>query len=163
MDALTSLIPEQLLMPEWLLALALTLFVVDIFIPTEIMSWCGIFALSGYLTWRINVPILWSIIVFVLALTFFSLLYYSVFRVFARATFEKFLQRNAPPERIDAVNGAVGTVHFVGNKPMFRWNGDELWPISNSLQDLVEGQSIIAKKLCDGCIEVDSATSDTSP
>ena len=155
MDSLMSLIPEWLLMPEWLLALALTLFVVDFFVPTEIMSWFGLFALSGYLTWRINVPLPWCILVFVLALTFFSLVYYFVFRVFVSATFAKFLQRNAPPERINAISGAVGEVHFVGGKPMFRWNGDELWPIRNPPQGAIEGMSIVANRLVDGFVEIE--------
>ena len=30
------------ILPEWLVALALTLFVVDIFVSTEILSWGGV-------------------------------------------------------------------------------------------------------------------------
>ena len=155
MNTLMSLIPEWLQIPEWLLALALTLFVVDFVVPTEIMSWTGLFALSGYLTWRIGVPLPWCIIVFILVLVFFSLVYYHVFRVFVSGAIAKYLQRNAPPERIDAIIGAEGNVHFVAGRPMFRWNGDELWPIRNHTHDVVEGMSVTVKQFCDGFVEID--------
>ena len=144
----------SVLLPEWLLATALTLFVVDLFIPTELMSWCGVVALSGYVTWRIGVPAMWSILVFVFALLIFSAVYYFVFRMFISATFARFLQRKAPPEAVEQIIGAVGKIHFVEGKPMFRWNGDELWPLCNPSLDLVEGVIVVVTSLSGGLVEV---------
>ena len=48
------------ILPEWLVALALTLFVVDIFVSTEILSWGGVLSLSLWLTWRIHADWKWD-------------------------------------------------------------------------------------------------------
>ena len=53
------------LIPEWLLALALTLFVVDLFTDEEgIVSWIGVSAIAAWATWRIGAPPMWSVLVF---------------------------------------------------------------------------------------------------
>ena len=158
MSSLIEILPNWLLIPEWLLALSLTLFVVDLFVPTEIISWIGLWMLSGYLTWRIGAPLPWCIIVFIIVLVMFSLLYYYGFRVFVSMALAKYLQRNAPPERIDAINGAVGEVHFVAGKPMFRWNGDELWPIRNPKCAVSEGMPVVVRRFHEGFVEIEVPT-----
>ena len=56
------------LIPEWLLALALTLFVVDLFTDEEgIVSWIGVSAIAAWATWRIGAPPMWSVLVFIWA------------------------------------------------------------------------------------------------
>ena len=56
------------LIPEWLLALALTLFVVDLFTDEEgIVSWIGVGAVAAWATWRIGAPVKWSVLIFIVA------------------------------------------------------------------------------------------------
>jgi len=141
------------LLPEWLLALALTLFVTDLFQQTEILSWWGVLSLSCYLTWRIDAPFKWSVLVFLLSLLLFSALYYFVFRAFVGRAFARLVMKNAPPETVSAIASAAGKIHFAGGKPMFRRDGDdELWPIRNPPADAVEGMPVVAKNLQDGFI-----------
>ena len=60
-------------LPEWLMAFALTLFVVDIFVATEILSWCGVLSLSAWLTWRVHANWKWTILLFVGSFVFFCI------------------------------------------------------------------------------------------
>ena len=41
------------------------------------------------------------------------------------------MQKNAPNETIDALKGAKGSLRVIEGRVMFRWNGDELWPVAN--------------------------------
>jgi hypothetical protein len=60
------------------------------------------------------------------------------------------MQRGAPDETISAINGAKGTLRVIDGKVMFRWNGDELWPVANPPADAADGQSVEAAGMKDG-------------
>lgn len=141
------------LLPEWLLALTLTLFVVDIFLATEVMSWCGILSLAIYFTWRIGPSWKWGILVFLLAFIGSGFLYYFVFRVFIGKPIRELIQRGAPDEVVERLKGATGTIHYVDGVPMFRWNGDELWPITPGFT-ANEGARVVVTSIKDGVVSV---------
>ena len=77
------------LIPEWLLALALTLFVVDLFTDEEgIVSWIGVSAIAAWATWRIGAPPMWSVLIFIGAFIVSGAVWYWLFRGFIGAAFE---------------------------------------------------------------------------
>lgn len=138
------------LIPEWLLALALTLFIADIFLSTEVMSWGGIVALSVYFVWRINPPWMWCILLFIVAVIVFASVYYLFFRSVIGCGVRRLMQRGAPSETIESIRNAVGVVHYVDTKAFFKWNGDELWPINDASPSLSEGDRVVVDDLSNG-------------
>ena len=116
-------------MPEWLVALAMTLFVVDIFVSTEVLSWCGVLSLAVWLTWRIHADLKWAVLLFIGSFVLFAFVYYLGVRATIGRLVRSWMQRGAPKELSDRLIGAVGTVHYVAGRPFFKWNGEELIPI----------------------------------
>ena len=110
------------LIPEWLLALALTLFVVDLFTDEEgIVSWCGVAAIAGWATWRIGAPPMWSVLVFIGAFLVSGTVWYWLFRGFIGQPVRRLMQKDAPDETIDALKGAKGTLRVIEGRTMFRF------------------------------------------
>ena len=68
--------------PEWLLAVAITMFVIDIFLPTEILSWISLLMISVYVVWKIDPPILWGILIFIITFSSVTIFYYLFLRRF---------------------------------------------------------------------------------
>lgn len=138
------------LMPEWLLALALTLFVIDLFTDEEgIISWVGVGAVAGWATWRINAPLMWSILVFIGAFFVSGAAWYWLFRIFIGQPIRRLIQKGAPNEALSALKGAKGTLRVIDGKVMFRWNGDELLPVANPPPGAADGLEVQAERLGD--------------
>ena len=139
------------LIPEWLLALALTLFVVDLFTDEEgVLSWCGVGAVAAWATWRIGAPAMWSVLVFIGAFLVSGAAWYWLFRGFVGQPVRRLMQKGAPDEAIGAIKGAKGTLRVVDGKVMFRWNGDELWPVANPPAEVADGQAAESAGMQDG-------------
>lgn len=145
------------LVPEWLLALALTLFAVDfLLLQVETVNLCGIAAVAMWVTWRLGTSWKWCILVFIVTFGILTTLYYMMLRPLIKSA-AAVLQRGAPKDITDRVKGARGVVHYVAGKPFFRWNGEELLPISDENASLKEGDRVIAKNYIDGDIIVELA------
>ena len=138
------------LIPEWLLAFSITVFVIDIFFQTEMLYWLGVLATAVYATLRIDVPFKWSVAVFFATLLAVGFLYNLFLRVVIGSQVRRVLQRGAPDEAIASICGAEAKIHIVEGRPMLRWNGDELWPIKNPPANPVEGQSVKVIRLDGG-------------
>ena len=139
------------IIPEWLLALALTLFVVDLFTDEDgVLSWCGVAAVAAWATWRIGAPVKWSVLVFIGAFLVSGAAWHWLFRAFVSQPIRRLMQKGAPDEAIAAIKGAKGSLRIIDGKVMFRWNGDELWPVANPPADAVDGQPVEAADMKDG-------------
>ena len=139
------------LIPEWLLALALTLFIVDLFTDEEgIVSWIGVGAVAGWATWRIGAPMVWSVLIFIGAFIVSGAAWYWLFRGLIGQPVRRIMQKGAPSEAIVALKGARGKLRIINGKVMFRWNGDELWPVANPPADAADGQPAEAAGMRDG-------------
>jgi hypothetical protein len=145
------------LVPEWLLALSLTLFLVDIvFLQTEVVTWLGISLLSGWLVWRIDfVSGVWSVVSFIVFFFLFSIVYYVFFRAAIGELVRRTLNRNSPDELQVRLVGARGHVHYVEGKPYFKWNGEELLPINiEESSSLEEGRAVTVASFANGDVTV---------
>lgn len=139
------------LIPEWLLALALTLFVIDLFTDESgILSWCGVAAIAGWATWRVGASWKWSILVFIAAFFVSGGAWQWIFRGLVAQPIRRLLQRNAPDEAVVSIKGAKGTLRVIDGKVLFRWNGDELWPVANPPERAADGQEAEADGLRNG-------------
>ncbi len=147
--------------PEWLLALALTLFVVDLFTDEEgVLSWLGVAAVAGWATWRVGAPLKWSILIFIMAFVVSGALWYWLFRGVIGVPVRRLVQRKAPDEAIVKIRGAKGTLRVVGGKVMFRWNGDELWPVANPPPGASDGQEAEAAGMDGGQVVLEGRGAD---
>lgn len=144
----------DLLIPEWLLALTLTLFVLDVCLEVDYLSWGGVLSLAAYLTWRIGPSWKWSVLVFILALLVAALIYYGVFRLLIGRPIRGVMQHGSMGEVIERLPGARGAIHFVDGKPMFRWNGDELWPVATDTTTLNEDDRVVVVAIDEGRVRV---------
>ncbi len=145
--------------PEWLLALALTLFIVDIFVATEVLTWTAFAAIATYVTWRLDPSPLWAILTFI---TVFSGTVFAFYRLGGRAFIGKLLDctvlRNASKTTLENVVGQTGIVCWRNNQAFLKWNG-ELWPIdTSSAVSLPEGESVQVVKFHDGIASVEKAS-----
>ena len=135
--------------PEWLVALSTTLFIVDIFLMTEILSWGGVLSLAAWLTWRIDAPWKWSVLVFIGSFVAFAMLYVFLLRNTIGRMVRKFMQGKAPDEAIHAIVKKVGMVHIIDNRLFVSVDG-ELWPISSSCGVFLEGDMVKILSLQEG-------------
>ena len=140
--------------PEWLVALSLTLFVWDIFLMTEFLSWGGVLSLSTWLVWKIDAPIKWSVLIFVVAFTGFSFLYVFLFRNTIGVAIRKILQGKSPEEGLYSLVGKKGEVRKIEGNYFISVEG-ELWPIRNEGIDFMDGDIKSIVSITDGVVSVE--------
>lgn len=121
------------ILPEWLLALGLTLFLIDLFFATDFISWIGVIALAGYTTWRIHPNGYWALAVFLLSGAVWLVVYYAFFREIVAKIVRKTLTKGSPDDSVDRIVGAEGRIRIVEGKAFFLYNGEELLPIADSI------------------------------
>lgn len=142
------------IMPEWLVALATTLFLVDMFLSTEVLSWGGVLSLAGWLTWRIHADWKWSVLLFMGSFVIFSFVYYFGIRATVGRFVRSWMLRGASKEVSERMAGAVGSIHQVEGRSYFKWNGDELFPIShrNGSRCFKEGEIVEVERVENGMV-----------
>ena len=120
------------ILPEWLLALGLTLLLIDLFCATDFISWIGVVALAGYTTWRLGPNGYWALAVFLISGAVWLVVYYAFWREIVVQVVRKALTKTAPDDSVDRIVGAEGRIRIVEGKPFFLHNGEELLPIADS-------------------------------
>lgn len=116
---------------HWMLAVALTLLVLDVFINTELMSWAALVIFAAWGTWEIGLPLQWSVLVFLGFLTLGFALYFTLWNRCVRPLFMHSLNSRAPKESVTADIGGRGTLVGEGEQLCVRC-GDRLYPLSPS-------------------------------
>lgn len=128
LDALTFL--------HWMFAISISLFILDFFINTEIITWISLLLFSIYFTLlieiKMSVPIQWSFIIFVFFLIL-SFVYYSfIWLKILSPAIKKSLLQNAAVEQQDRAVGDVAVFRIIDGNYFIEWDG-ELWgAVSNS-------------------------------
>ena len=93
---------------------------------------------------------MWSVLIFVGTFLLSGAAWYWLFRSLIGQPVRRLMQKDAPNEAIVALNGAKGTLRIIDGKVMFRWNGDELWPVANPPTGTADGQAAEAAGMKDG-------------
>lgn len=121
-DALTFL--------HWMLAVSISLFILDIFCQTEFISWVSLLTFALYFTLLIehnmDLPVQWVFIVFFLFLTLAFVFYYAVWSKMINPAIKKSLLRKATVEYADRATGQTGTFRRIDEQCFVSWDG-ELW------------------------------------
>ncbi len=97
---------------HWMIAISLTLFIFDIFLQTEVISWISVLLFSVYFTLYIDatvdLPTQWMVLLFIVTLSFVIILYYTLWVKIVRPFCDSSFMRKAIPERDErAVNQVV--------------------------------------------------------
>lgn len=114
---------------HWMLAVALTLLVLDVFVNTELLSWVSLVIFAAWGTWEIGLPLQWSALVFLGFLTLGFALYFTLWNRCVRPLFMHSLNRRAPKESVAADIGARGTIVGEGEQLCVRCQ-DRLYPLA---------------------------------
>ena len=118
---------------HWVLAIAITLLILDVFLRTEWLSYLSLFAFAAWGACRLNLPTQWSGLVFLVFLGIGILFYLACWRSFIRKIV-KTLQKNASEEQINSMVGRVGIIIGEGDSVCVRVQ-DEIYPIADDCRE----------------------------
>lgn len=127
-SALESVLPFGWEVTHWLLAVAVTLLVLDIFFQTEALSLvsAGLFAL--YFTLWVDAPLQWDVLVFLGFALLVLVLYMLFWRQFVLPLVSRLLLKNAVRESVENAPGSTGVFRRIDDACFVEWNG-ELWTV----------------------------------
>lgn len=118
---------------NWMVAIAITLFILDIFFCTELLSWLALFTFAIYFTAffesKISIPVQWNVLLFILFLALSLVFYYAVWRALIHPLIARLLfNRKESQESIMKVSGQIGKFRLINGNPFVEWNG-EIWGV----------------------------------
>lgn len=135
---------------HWLLAIAITALVLDIFFQTEVISWGSLVLFAVWATTKCDLPIQWSILVFILFLGISITLYYTLWKQLLDRFIFKQLLKNAPKEALDSIVGGKGEIRGEGSNMCVLYNS-ELHPVAEECREtLSSGDKVIIREFKDG-------------
>ena len=137
-----------------MLAVAITLLVLDIFVCTELLSWGALLLFAAWGTWLVGAPWQWSILVFIVFLALVCVLYYTLWTQCIRRFIMNLVLRNAPRESTEQVIGKTATVLGEGEQLCIRWE-DHIIPVDEADRSgLVAGDKVVIDSLSGGMARV---------
>ncbi len=135
---------------HWMIAIAITLIILDVFFCTEWLSFLSLITFAAWGAWRLDLPTQWSGLVFLVFLGIGITFYYACWRGFIRNTVSKTFLKNAREEQINSMVGRIGTVMGEGDSACIKVQ-DELYPIAHDCQKgLREGDQVVITTFKEG-------------
>ena len=140
-----------------MLAVAITLLVLDIFVCTELLSWVSLLLFAAGGTWLVGAPWQWSVLVFIGFLALVCVLYYTLWVQCVRRVVMDLVLRHAPREATEQVAGKTATVLGEGENLCIRWD-DHIIPIeADDRTGLVAGDKVVIEAVRGGLAHVRKA------
>lgn len=133
---------------HWMLAVSLTLLVLDVFCNTEFLSWVAMLVFALWATMQFELPVQWSVLVFVLALIVCAVFYYTLWIHCVRRLVMDCIMRRAPKEAQENLEGTAGRIVGEGDALSVRY-GDQYLPVANRA-GLVSGDSVTITEVRNG-------------
>lgn len=120
---------------HWMFAISITLFILDMFIQTEFVSWLALLLFSIYFTLLLeanfDLPTQWLLLVFILFLSLAFVFYYAIWSKLVSPIIKKSLLRKATVEYADRAAGQIGIFRRIDDNSFVEWDG-QLWQASSS-------------------------------
>lgn len=116
---------------HWMLAISLTLLVLDVFCNTEVLSWISMLVFSLWATMQFDLPVQWLVLVYVLVLILCAVLYYTLWTHCVRRLVMDGVMRNAPREAQENLAGTAGRIVGEGDSLSVKY-GDQYLPLAES-------------------------------
>lgn len=150
---------------HWMLAAALTVLVLDVIFAaggddgTGTVLYCIVLEIfSGWGVWRMNLPIQWSVLVFLLFSGIGLTFYFLIWKKVIYSLVSKRIMKNAPNEQIHQMVGKKAAVCGGGENMCLKWQ-DEFYPIAaENRETLKEGDSVTITAFKDGVAYVKKLT-----
>lgn len=114
----------------WVLAIAMTVLVLDIFFETEFLSLAALIGISIYLSLLFDVSTKWTILISLGCLSVLIAIFYLLWKQMIAPLVRRCLPSGAD-EAIHSAVGATATFRKINEKTFVEWNGD-LWPVDVS-------------------------------
>lgn len=141
-----------------MLAVAITLLVLDIFVCTELLSWVALLLFAAWGTWLVGAPWQWSVLIFIGFLVLACVLYYTLWVQCVRRVIMGWVMRNAPSESTEQLVGKSATVVGDGENLCVRWD-DHIIPIEEADRSgLAAGDKVVIDALREGRARVHKTT-----
>ena len=116
---------------HWMLAISLTLLVLDVFCNTEVLSWISMLVFSLWATMQFDLPVQWMVLVYVLVLILCAVLYYTLWTHCVRRLVMDGVMRNAPREAQENLASTAGRIVGEGDSLSVKY-GDQYLPLADS-------------------------------
>ncbi|MBQ4593511.1 MAG: hypothetical protein IJA81_02645 [Akkermansia sp.] len=142
---------------HWMLAVSLTLLVVDIFINTDILTLLamGLFAAWGILC--VAPPAQWGVLTFIVFILLWAGLYYGLWRKLISPIVNGYVRKRAPEDDLGTILcGKTGTVCGEPGSYCIKV-GDQLFPIAAEYHDtLHEGERVRITRFAEGVAHIET-------
>lgn len=140
---------------HWSLAVGLTLLVLDVLFCTEFISWVGLVLFSLWGTLLLDLPVQWSVLVFMGFLAVCFVFYYTLWVHVVRRFVMGYLNRKGYKEARDQVAGRTGEIRGEGGEAMVKC-GDELLRLTDDCRaGLSQGDRVRILRYEDGKAHVE--------
>lgn len=114
---------------HWMLAISLTLLVLDVFCNTEALSWISMLVFALWGTMQFDLPVQWSVLVYIIILIICAALYYTLWTHCVRKLVMDCIMRNAPKEAQESLKGTMGRIAGEGDALCVKY-GDQFLPVA---------------------------------
>ena len=133
---------------EWLLALIVTILLVDIIFYGTTLGHFAVILTSLWLYLRFGPWGKWTVLV---AILIFLGVYASYFCIYVPLVklVQKMFQKGSPDEELHRIIGQTGRIRIVSGTTMFKWDG-ELWPIQEEHPSFNDGEVVKCVAFTDG-------------
>ena len=139
---------------HWMLAISLTLLVLDVFCNTEVLSWISLLVFALWGTMQFDLPVQWMVLVFILILILCAVLYYTIWTHGVRRLVMDVIMRKAPKEAQESLAGTRGRILGEDDSLCIKF-GDQILPVSAGSRDgLAAGDEVEIVALTNGFAEV---------
>lgn len=126
---------------ETVIVIGIILMVIDFFIPYEIPTFIAYILFTGLIGYNLDVPLLYRILISIIAFCLVIALHYFVFRHYLQVLSNKFISPTKYRSGQDHMSGQVGTLRFIENKWFVQSEGD-LWECYN-ISEMEEGKQVV--------------------
>jgi membrane protein implicated in regulation of membrane protease activity len=113
----------------WVLALSVTVILIDVFFQLEVLSAIALLAVSTYFAALCDVAVKWQLLITLACWLVSSLFFFLVARKFMIPLVNLIIPKGEG-ESILKAGGSLAVYRLIDNEPFVYWNGD-LWPVSN--------------------------------
>jgi hypothetical protein len=111
----------------WVLAIGLTIVVIDVFFETEILSVGALLGISIYVSLLFDIDVKWRVLIALLCWLVITALFYAIWKRFVTPLIQRGFSKGMA-ESIHSAVGASGEFRLIDGKAFVYWNGD-LWPV----------------------------------
>ena len=140
----------------WVIAIALTVIVLDVFFETEILSVAALLGISVYFSLLFDISVKWKLLIALLCWIGVTALFYRFWKR-AIAPLIRNLINTGENEAIHSAVGASAEFRLIEGQPFAYWNGD-LWPLELKEEQFEDRQKVIVEAVVNGNFTVREIT-----